>query len=256
MRSISLIPLLSLVGACVLGETRTVPAYQAVDNYTDAKVMLSASDTSGSPTSVRVNCLGGQDGKILLEGDESQILLGGNVRSTLVIKAEDGFDASGCEIGVPSMNIDTITVRGDGDLESDDVFSALTALDLRGNGTAQLAEIDADALDLSVSGDGDVNVDALHVGSVDFELGGNGTTTVAGDASEATLDMTGNAIFKGADFAIDTLTADVSGNATAIVDVTGAASIAVSGTASVIVDGGGSVKQDVSGDGSVSIASD
>lgn len=221
-----------------------VGAYEAIDNQSDAKMIVDEDASAGPPSRVELDCPAHTRATLDALVDED---------GTLVITADGDVDTGDCFVHVPASGIRSIVVRGDGDLSSDAVFTDLVSLDVRGSGAVELWAVHNPRVAITVSGNGDVSIADLVTEDVAFDLRGNGTTEVAGSTEHADLSLSGSGVFLGADFLIEDLDADISGNATAEVTVTGSAEVAVSGSATVSVGGGGEVFPSVTGNGSITV---
>jgi hypothetical protein len=205
-----------------------ITGYLAVDNETDAKLVFSADEDS-----VAVSCddIDVTEVSLSLDGDK------------LMISAE--ADTSSCVVTV-SSDVDTVESGGDGDVACDDELDVRT-IDVRGNGNVDLAELHTDEVTVTVRGNGEVHIGDLQADKATFDLSGNGDTTVAGAVGTGALHLSGNGDFYGKDLVFDTLDADVSGSGSAEVNVGGTGTITVSGNGHVTVYGDG----EIDGDGDI-----
>jgi hypothetical protein len=254
MRTFHLAPLVvlpALLAACDDSGTSEVGAFDSVDNQSDAKMIFDDGELVDegehglvdSPNGVRIVCAASEEDALDAWVDDDQ----------LIIEATGRGDPKMCDVHVYAPDVHHITVTGNGDLESDAVFTNLESVTVRGSGSVMLWGVHTDHTRFDVAGNGDVGIEDLRSADVDFDLSGNGVFTAAGVVDHAHLRLSGNGDFLASELIIGELDAAVSGNGTVEVNVTGTATISVSGSATVTVWGGADVFAVVTGSGSIEI---
>ena len=238
-RTLTLIPLATLA-ACAAGPSEMVPvgAFSKVDNNSAADIrMVSPTPSDGSdlpePDEVGVRCENGAD-------------FDANVIDGVLYLAGD--DVVGCTVWLRAEAVESLVVRGDGEVRADnDVpLFALESIDVRGGGDVHLGAVRHADLQIVAAGAGEVEITDLLAEDLDVDIRGSGDVTLAGEAEDAWVDISGSGNFDGSELSIGDLYIHVTGSGSADVYVTGSVHADVTGSGTVDVDGGATIEGNLS----------
>jgi hypothetical protein len=109
----------------------------------------------------------------------------------------------------------------------------LEAFDLSGSGSLHASSLQASRLSLRLSGAGDLTVDHLESSALDVRIEGTGSVSVAGQAAEQTLAITGSGQYHAGDLDTQTTSVTISGSGDAVVWARDDLSIDISGSGTV-----------------------
>lgn len=130
-------------------------------------------------------------------------------------------------------------------------FKALQSVQVKGSGDVQLDRLKAERFALDVSGSGDVNIGLLEVKELSARLSGSGDVQVAGRAEQQDWDLSGSGDASAASLAGQKVRARLSGSGDLRLGVTQELEATLSGSGDLLYAGRPVVKSQVSGSGEI-----
>ena len=227
---------LGLGAACTIsgsasGDVRQPGAYTRVTNDSDADVYLVEADGGLEPGDVEVVCDSGLTADV-----DSNVDADGNL---VIDLAANVASAIGCEIHVVGDGVEHVLVEGDGDIITEHKLPDFKTISISGNGSVHLATVEADTLEIYVSGNGAVVVDDVAVTDLVIDLSGTGDATLAGEAENADLTISGSGSLWAEELTVNgTLDANMSGTGNAAITVLGTVNADINGSATLDIYGG------------------
>ena len=208
-------------------------------------VPLAELDRSGdAPTEI---VLAGPDTIVINRGDVFDVTVSGDDRAvealrfnkddeTLAISREkdsgNNIGTATVRVTMPSLN--AMVLAGSGSMDADEM-GGNAEVTIAGSGTAKVARMDAESLDMTIAGSGDFET-AGKVSTLDMTIAGSGSGRMSGlDVTTADITIAGSG---DADFASD---------GTVEASIVGSGDVSVRGTATCTVSAMGSGKLRCSG---------
>ncbi len=243
-----ILPLLAL-GACQsggsYGDGSSPGGLQRIENQSDARLILVSDDgnwNQDADTQWFVDC-GNHDPEVVTVSA---------VDGELVIRSSDATLASACHVTVQGgRDAKEILVNGNGDLRIEGQVKHLVLLDVRGDGDVDIDEVTTARLDLFVTGSAEIDIGTLDCDDVLIDLSGDGEVTIAGASDNAVLYSNGSATLHAGDLILAVLHVEMTGSGEATVHVTDSISGFVGGSATFDVLGDPEGDVDAMGSGEV-----
>ncbi len=232
--SLALLALLSACGSANGDGVRHLGGYTSVTNKSDADVELQE-DKDGDdldPGDLEIVCEGGISADVATSVDSD-----GNL---VIDFAAEVASILGCEVRVISDGVVLVTNDGDGVILCPDGLHGIRTIEVKGNGAVDLAAVETEELDLLVAGNGSLNIDDVQVETLNIDLRGTGDASLAGNAVNATLSISGSGSLAAQELTVsETLDAVLTGTGNAVITVLGTVNAEVHGDAELQVYGGG-----------------
>jgi len=214
-------------------EVREMGSFTSVTNKSDADVILEE-DQSGDdldPGDAQVTCNG-----VVLADLHTSVDSSG---SLIIESAAEVATVLGCEVHVVTEGITEVVDDGEGDIICKDPMPDVRLIKVNGNGSVDLKSVTADQLNISVAGNGALTIDQVQVDGLHVDLQGAGDATLGGEATTASLSISGNGDFRAKDLTVsDTFDATLTGTGNGEITVLGTVNAEVHGDASLEVYGG------------------
>lgn len=152
---------------------------------------------------------------------------------------------------VSLKKIEGLTLDGSGDIQAGALTVQNLDLALNGSGDIRVEAVTGDTVTMEINGSGDIRVDTLTAATVRSDIHGSGRGSVAGQAPEQTLAITGSGGYAAADLETETTTVLISGSGEASVWAAEALRVTITGSGQVGYTGAPEVTQHITGSGSV-----
>ncbi|RAJ33304.1 head GIN domain-containing protein [Pedobacter cryoconitis] len=193
---------------------------------------------TGGPLTVKITM--GNKESLRLEGDQEAIseLTTEVISGILTIKPKTKwniwsrkYNSAHITVYITAKKISSLTMSGSGNMEVENA-------------------INSSELVTTLSGSGGITATA-NVKSFTGTISGSGSIKLSGKADNSNLTLSGSGGFKGRDFAVNDLSAQISGSANIYITVNKNIEAVISGSGSIRYSGNAAVKKTVIGSGSI-----
>jgi Putative auto-transporter adhesin, head GIN domain len=130
----------------------------------------------------------------------------------------------------------------------------LKEIRLAGSGDIQASTLNADSLDLAVAGSGNGNIGHLTAKTLNVTIAGSGTLTLAGQAAQQNVHISGSGRYRASDLQSQQAKVDIAGSGDCAVRVSDRFDVIIAGSGNVSYVGSPTVNQTIVGSGRVSKA--
>ncbi len=222
-------------------ETRNHAGFTGVNNRSDADVELAKSGDGREAGDVLVACSGD------FVADVSTVV---DADGTLIIDfAAEVASIFDCRITVVTDEVTNVISDGDGDIICEDPLMGVQTIEVRGNGSINLASVEVGELNIIVGGTGEVNIEQVTVDQLNIDLKGTGDAKLAGTAGRVDLLISGSGSLVAKDLVAGYLSAMMTGTGNAVITVNGVVDAEVQGDSTLEVYGTAEAGQIVETDG-------
>lgn len=193
---------------------------------------------TGGPITVKITM--GNKESVRLEGDQEAIseLTTEVISGILTIKPKTKwnnwsrkFNSAHVTVYITAKKISSLTMSGSGNMEVENT-------------------INSPELVTTLSGSGGITASA-NVKTFTGTISGSGSMKLSGKADDSNLTLSGSGGFKGRDFAVNDLSAQISGSANVYITANKNIEAVISGSGSIRYSGNAAVKKTIIGSGSI-----
>lgn len=193
---------------------------------------------TGGPITVKITM--GNKESVRLEGDQEAIseLTTEVISGILTIKPKTKwnnwsrkFNSAHVTVYITAKKISSLTMSGSGNMEVENT-------------------INSSELVTTLSGSGGITASA-NVKTFTGTISGSGSMKLSGKADDSNLTLSGSGGFKGRDFAVNDLSAQISGSANVYITANKNIEAVISGSGSIRYSGNAAVKKTIIGSGSI-----